>query len=74
MANYQYTVSCIYCEHFQYNPNTIEINPWKEEFCAITYKKRSPNDIICDFFELRSGIHTNKLYHKNNNKEREDSL
>ncbi len=42
MTTFGYTVSCVYCEHFQYSPDTIEIDPWKEEFCAVHTKIAPP--------------------------------
>ncbi len=58
----EYTVTCIYCEYFDYSPDSIEKNPFKEEYCKIALRKCSPKDKICNSFKLRSGLYTNKTY------------
>ncbi len=64
MTNSKYTVTCIYCEHFDYNPSSIETNPFKKEYCFVALKNCSPTDKICDSFKLRSGLYTTKTYPK----------
>ena len=54
----------MYCEMLKYNRSARIITVFDEAYCELKGEKRYGGSMICEKFQLRSGMHTTKSYPK----------